>query len=130
MIKVAIPQWHGRVSPVFDVAGSLLLVGINHGVEESRQSVDLKDDSPCARANLMAEMGVDVLICGAISWPLAMALSAAGVEVTSRICGDVEEVLAAFIHGRLTQDAFRMPGCGDGRRGVHASRRVRPGRAT
>ena len=110
-MKVAIPQWRGRVSPVFDVASNVLVVEIDDGIEQARQDVLFDAEQPQARAARLAKTGADVLVCGAISRPLEMAVSATGIEVIPQICGDVERVLAAFIDGRLDQGAFLMPGC-------------------
>lgn len=110
-MKVAIPHWQGRVSPVFDVAGNLLLADIEDGKVLECHSTWLTTDDLQARANHLADLGVDLLICGAISWPLERALCHAGVDVFAQTCGEVEDVLEAFVEGRLEQDAFLMPGC-------------------
>ncbi len=110
-MRVAIPQWQGRVSPVFDVAGSLLLIDLGHGLEIDRKGVALVEDTPLERAQSMAGLGIDTLICGAISRPLELALLYSGIEVISQICGDVEQVLKAYIKGRMRQQIFFMPGC-------------------
>lgn len=121
-MKVAIPHWQGRVSPVFDVAGNVLVIEIDGGTERTRQEVVFNVDGPQARAARLTETGTEVLVCGAISKPLEVAVSAAGIEVIPQTCGEVGSVLAAFIDGRLSQGAFLMPGC-CGRR-----RRFRGGR--
>jgi predicted Fe-Mo cluster-binding NifX family protein len=123
-MKVAIPQWRGRVSPVFDVAGSLLLVDVNDGQELQREESALTASDPLKRAKQVSRLGTDVLICGAISWPLEVALSSDGVQVIPFTCGTVEEVLAAFVNGQLTSHAFSMPGC-CGWRGRFRARRRR-----
>lgn len=110
-MKVAIPQWEGRVSPVFDVAGSLMLADVDAGTSQPRQTVVLDSEDVQRRVSLLVELGVEVLICGAVSWPLELALCNAGVEVIPQTCGEVERVLEAFSHGELNQDAFLMPGC-------------------
>ncbi|MFW6062431.1 MAG: NifB/NifX family molybdenum-iron cluster-binding protein [Planctomycetota bacterium] len=117
MIKLAIPHWQGRVSPVFDVAGRVLLVEIDGGQQQARQEFAFTAEDPRGRAARLAETGADVLVCGAISRPLEMALSAAGIEVIPQICGEVQRVLAAFIDGRLSGREFLMPGCCGQRRG-------------
>ena len=122
-MRVAIPHWQGRVSPVFDVAGNVLLVDVADGREQTRQNVAIDVAQPQARASLLSQHGAMVLICGAISWPLEMAISAAGIEVIPQTCGDVERVLAAFIRGQLGQDAFLMPGCCGRRRRCHGGHR-------
>jgi len=122
-MRIAIPFWQGRVSPVFDVAGNLLLVDVSDGAEQARKSLPLTAAEPQARARALAELGADVLVCGAISWPLEMAVSAAGIEVIPQTCGEVEQVLAAFISGELSRGAFLMPGCCGRRRRFHGRRR-------
>lgn len=110
-MKIALPDWQGRISPVFDVAAHLLVAEVAEGRVEDRRNVLLVADDIPSRVRQVANLEVDVLICGAISWPLEMALVNAGIEVISQNCGEVEQVLAAFAMGRLTQDAFLMPGC-------------------
>lgn len=116
MTTVAIPHWQGRVSPVFDVAGNVLVVEFDDQGERARQDIAFCDEDPRERAAFLAGTGAEVLICGAISWPLQMAVSAAGIEVISQTCGDVEAVLEVFRGGDLASRGFLMPGCG-GRRG-------------
>jgi len=122
-MKVAIPHWQGRVSPVFDVARTVLLVDIEDSAELTRQDVAFDVEDLHARAARLAGIGANVLICGAISWPLEMAVLGAGIEVIPQTCGEVEHVLAAFIDGRLNQGAFLMPGCCGRRRQFRARRR-------
>ena len=117
-MKVAIPQWKGRVSPVFDVAGSLLVSEVHEGVEIGRWQIELTASDPLKRARQVVLTGAKVLICGAISCPLESALLAAGLVLHPQVCGAVEEVLEAFRKGQLDQAAFVMPGCcGRRRRG-------------
>jgi len=124
-MKVAIPCWQGRVSPVFDVAGSLLLVDVDQGHEQHRETARLDAIAPEARARQLADLGAGVLVCGAISWPLELAVAAAGVKVIPQVCGDVDKVLAAFLTGQLGRNVFQMPGCGGRRRRFRNDRRRR-----
>lgn len=125
VMKVAIPQWRGRVSPVFDVAANVLVVEVDDGVERARREAVFDVEDLQGRAARLREIGADVLVCGAISRPLELAVSAAGIEVIPQTCGDVERVLAAFIGGRLNQGAFLMPGCCGRRRRFQGGRRRR-----
>ncbi len=115
-MRIAIPQWEGRVSPVFDVAGSLLLVDVENGREILREQRRLLGSDPLARADEFLSLGVEVLICGAISTPVEARLAASGVRVIGFTCGTVDEVLAAFLMGELSNRAFVMPGCHGRRR--------------
>jgi predicted Fe-Mo cluster-binding NifX family protein len=108
---VAIPVWQGRVSPVLDVAGQLLIVEIHGSVENTRRHEALPDETPERRTQRLQSLGVETLICGAISRPLEALLAAGRIGVIPRICGDAEEVLQAFLSVRLQDDQFAMPGC-------------------
>ncbi len=122
-MRVAIPTWCGRVSPVFDVARHLLLVDVDGDTEVGREQVDIEDTRTTRRAKRLAELGVNMLICEAISAPLQATLTSADVLVVPHACGPVEEVLRAFLAGRLADDAFLMPGCCGRRRRVRSRRR-------
>lgn len=121
-MRIAIPIVDGRISPVFDVAERLLLVDVEDGSEVRRSEEVLEDHAIETRTKRVAQLHVNVLVCGAISRPLQAMLLSAGVEVIPQTCGRVEDVLRAFVAGRLRGDAFVMPGC-CGRR-----RRFRGGR--
>ena len=108
---IGIPIWQGRVSPVFDVAGQLLAVEVNGSVESSRRQESLPDEAPERRTQRLQILGVETLICGAISRPLEALLAANGIEVIPRICGETEDVLRAFLSAGLQDDQFAMPGC-------------------
>ena len=121
-MRAAIPVSDGRISPVFDAARRLLLVDIENGREVRRTEQAVEEPELGPRARAVAKCGVDVLICGAISRPLEAMLSSAGVEVIPQTCGPVEDVLKAFVSGKLTEQAFVMPGCGGRQQRLHACR--------
>jgi predicted Fe-Mo cluster-binding NifX family protein len=127
-MRVAIPTWCDRVSPVFDVARRILVVDADGGVEVGRTAVTIKETEPGLRSRRLAELGVDTVICGAISSPLESMLMAARVHVIPHACGPVELVLRAFLTGGLSDDAFLMPGYCHRRRRKRG--RQRRGRST
>lgn len=125
-MKIALPQWQDRVSPVFDVAERILLVDSSGEKEPTRQEAELHATEPRARAAELVGLGTEVLLCGAISRPMEWAIHATGIEVISQICGKVDEVLSAFLEDRLDEPDFAMPGCR--RRGGRPCRTRRRGR--
>jgi predicted Fe-Mo cluster-binding NifX family protein len=110
-MKVAIPEWRGRVSPVFDVAGNLLLIEVENGREVRREERRLPCANSVARTAEFLGIGAGTLICGAISAPVRARLADSGVKVIGFVCGRINEVLAAFLNGDLAKGAFAMPGC-------------------
>lgn len=110
-MKIAIPQWQGRVSPVFDVSTCLLVADWDGEVLAPGQEYRLTSEGVPQRAAEVAALEVEVLICGAVSRPMEMALADAGIEVVPHICGPVVEVLRAYVGGTLDGETYRMPGC-------------------
>jgi len=110
-MRIVIPVTGQRISPVFDVARHLLVVDAENGREIGRSEEILEDVPLASRASLIAQLRTDLLICGAISRLLETALLSAGIEIIPQRCGQVEEVLQAFLSGKLTGDMFVMPGC-------------------
>ena len=110
-MKIAIPIWHGRVSPVLDTASRLLVVDIEGQLETSRFEIYLEERGLSRRCFRIRDMGVDILICGAISLPFSRMLLASGVNVIPEMSGQAEHVLEAYLEGNLFQTRFLMPGC-------------------
>lgn len=110
-MKVAIPHWHGRVSPVFDVACTVRIVAVDEAEGAAAYDVSCQEADPRQRMALLSAHGVSVLICGAISCGLERVARTAGIRVVSQVCGDVDEVASAFAEGKLRGPGFRMPGC-------------------
>jgi predicted Fe-Mo cluster-binding NifX family protein len=122
-MRLAIPSWNGRVSPVFDTAQQLLVVDIVSGEERSRQIVPLAADPFLTkRVKELCARRVDVLICGGISHSLADLVTVGKVKVISWVAGPVEEVLQAYLVDHLSDLKWRMPGC----RGRRHTREKRP----
>jgi predicted Fe-Mo cluster-binding NifX family protein len=127
-MKLAISTLDDRISPVFDVAQAVLLVQLRCGRELGRQTVLLHARDMARRAAELSQQDVDVLICGAISRPLEATLRTVGIHVIPQTCGPIDEVLRAFVAGRLNGRAFLMPGCCGRRRRGRSRRGGRHGR--
>ena len=114
-MRIAIPVWSDRVSPVFDVARSVRVVDIIDGAV-SRETIHTLENE--ARAAKLVKLGVDILICAAVSTPLEATLWVSGIEVISDTCGTVEEIVEAFASGDTKLARFRSPGNRRGRRSL------------
>jgi len=123
-MKVAIPVYGDYVSNVFDFAHRLLLVDIENGRETQRREVELESRLLPQRAAQLKALGVDVLVCGAVSRLLASMVTQSGIEVLPFVTGRVDNVLGAYMTGQLVRPEFSMPGCWPGaRRGFGHRRR-------
>lgn len=110
-MRIAISVWDGRISPVFDESRTLLLIDVDDSKVTSRLEVALTPNDAPARAARLVELGVQRLICGGISYQLLARIRQLGIGVTANVCGQVEEVIVAWLNGQIQQPCFAMPGC-------------------
>jgi len=109
-MRIAVPDWKGRVSPVFDVARQVLVVDLDGGQELRRATENLGQTLPPLRAGELAGQGVNVLLCAGISVPLLRMLEAHGIRVIPGISGEVDQVLQGYLAGHLADGRFSLPG--------------------
>ncbi len=117
-MRIAVPVWMDRVSPVWDVARQLCLTEVEDTIVTGRTTISI---AHMDRTRVLLQLEIDVLICGAISTLLERACRASGITVHSDVRGNVEEVVAAFLSGRLQQPRFRLPGSHRPRRSTSAA---------
>lgn len=127
-MKIAVPVWNNRVSPVFDTSRHFLVVEFVDGEETSREQHTMADIFPPFRVRRLKELDVELLICGAISNPVACLIDAAGIALMPWVSGDVADVLDAFSRERLSDSRYRMPGCRRWGRGFRRGARHSGGR--
>jgi hypothetical protein len=127
-MTIAFPIWQDRISPLLDAATRLFVITLRRGVEVRRREVLLGPMAPDVLARSVAELHVDVLLCGALSELLLRELGKRRVRVRPHLCGEAQSVLRAFCSGCLRQNGFHMPGCHHAC-GCQRSKRVRVRRA-
>lgn len=110
-MKVALTVWNGRISPVFDVCRNVLVLEIDKGSIISKACESIETVVPIQKVERLAKFGVDTVICGAITEPLRLELISCGLNIIGFVAGEVEEVLHAFLAGKLPDQALSMPGC-------------------
>jgi predicted Fe-Mo cluster-binding NifX family protein len=110
--KAAFPCWDGRIAPVFDTARDLHVVSTESGRVVSTSEEPLPSGPPGRKAARLSELGVETLVCGAISRPMQDAVASFGIRVVSFVSGERDEVVRAWLGGELARPAFTMPGCG------------------
>jgi len=109
-MRVAIPIWEYRVSPVFDTAKQVLIADIERGEVASQFVIDLGAKFILRRAGFLLRWRVEILICGGISSYLARLVAAQGIQVVPGIGGNANEVLKAFCQGNIPSSRFLMAG--------------------
>jgi predicted Fe-Mo cluster-binding NifX family protein len=115
-MKIAMPVWNGFVSSVFDFAHNLVVVDVEGKQETNRRQIQLEQQAIPQRMNQLVGSGIEVIICGAISRPMAAALAASNIRVIPFVTGPVDKVLDAYLNNRLAEPQFLQPGCRPGAR--------------
>jgi predicted Fe-Mo cluster-binding NifX family protein len=109
---LGIPVWEDQVSTTLDFARTLLVVEVAGGREVSRQEAQLGNMPVERKARLIRDRGVGIVLCGAVSEPLARAVCRAGIQLIPHVSGRVDDVVAAYLRGQLAEPRFLQPGCG------------------
>lgn len=110
-MKAAFAIWNNRIAPVFDVTRRIVVVEFDSGRIIDEHHETLPDNVLSQKALRLAELGIETLVCGAISRSLQTMVAGRGVRVIAFIAGDVQEVIQAWFAGTLAQGVFAMPGC-------------------
>jgi len=110
-MRVAVPVCAGETATTIDFAHEILVVDCQQSREIHRSVVALEEVQPENRARRIIRLGVDALICGAISRELARLMQSSGIRLIPLVSGPVEEVLRVFLVGRLDDSMFLLPGC-------------------
>lgn len=121
-MKVAVATWNGRISPVFDVARQVQLLEVQNGRVAHWRQEALPGTEPQTQADCLKALCPQVLICGAISQPMADLLADIGIRVFPFTAGNVDTVIAAWLAGNLPDPELAMPGCCGRRWGCQGGR--------
>ncbi len=100
-MKIAVTYDYGEVFQHFGHTEQFKLYDVEDGKVISSEIVGADGSGHEALADLLAEKGVDVLICGGIGEGAAAALSEAGIVLCAGASGDADEAVAAWLLGQL-----------------------------
>ena len=115
-MRLAIPIFRSRISPVLDFSTKCLIISIEQGKEIGRDEICLTGLTNQRRVERLKDARVNTIICAGISLPLQKMLVLAGLDVLFGIVGSVDEVLNAYHKGKLQDRRFMMPGFNQYRR--------------
>jgi len=126
-MKVAVTVWEDTVSTVCDFSNRMLVFDVMGNEVKNRSFIPFETGMMPERVNQLETLGIEVLLCGAISRPLERMIRASGVKVISCLRGSIEEVIDAYLDGGLSDPRFTLPGFGPGASSVPRGRRRRGG---
>ena len=100
-MRIAVTYEDGNVFQHFGRTENFKIYEIENGTVASTHIMSSDGVGHEALADLLAENGVDVLICGGMGQGAKDALSAAGLEIFSGAEGSTDEAVAAYLCGEL-----------------------------
>lgn len=119
-MKAAFTTWNDRISPVFDVAGQILLVESDSKGAVHKENLALPVGCVMDKLTFLDNQKVELLVCGAISRSLQCAVEARGIKVYPFCAGETSKLIDAWMNGGLDKASFSMPGCCKRRRRMGA----------
>jgi predicted Fe-Mo cluster-binding NifX family protein len=109
-MKIAIPEHQGRVAPVFDTCRRMLVFSPDENGEVPVAEQDWSMETRQGRTIRLKELGIDVLLCGAISCGIEDQIHDQGICLVAWLAGDVPAILKAYREGRVMDPGYAMPG--------------------
>lgn len=103
-MKIAVTYENGEVFQHFGHTETFKVYDADDGKIVNSRIVDTNGSGHGALAGLLAETGVDVLICGGIGGGAQAALSNAGIRFYGGVKGDADDAVNAFLAGKLDFD--------------------------
>ena len=114
-MRVSIATCQGRVCPRFDRAVTLMVIDVRSDREESREVLDITTWPAHGRATRVAQLGVDQLICGALSSFDEAGFDESPVHLVSQVAGPVDAVIQAIVSGAISPGRHYWPDRSDAR---------------
>jgi predicted Fe-Mo cluster-binding NifX family protein len=122
IMKLAIMLYGTRVSPRYGYSKGVLIVEVNNQGEFGRKTLEIGQYYPEKIPDLLSKEGVEVVISGGMNQHFQDLFRLRGIDVIWGIIGEADDVLAAFMSGRLSPG---MGCCPAGRRPRQRQRRFR-----
>ena len=100
-MKLAIPYENGLVFQHFGHSQKFKIYVAENGEIRSETVLDTLGSGHGALAGFLADLKVDVLICGGIGGGAKNALAQVGIRVFGGVSGNADQAAAAFLAGSL-----------------------------
>ena len=110
MLRVGIPIFESRVSPVLDACNRMLLIDFEGGREIKRMEISLEKTNLIERIDVFTRWGIQQIICSGVSDLMCKYLVAKKIKLISGVAGELDKIIHAYICNRLNDACFKMPG--------------------
>lgn len=104
---IALPVFQERLSPLLDEARKFVIITLRGEVIAERTLIEINEQSAFIRIERLKEMGVIVILCGAVSDVVAKFIIEREFQLYSWLTGTTDEVVDQYIKGTLPQNCMR-----------------------
>lgn len=113
-MKIAVTYENGKVFQHFGKTESFKIYEVEDNQIVSSEVISSNGSGHGALAGLLAEQGIDVLICGGIGGGAQAALADAGIELCAGAQGDTDQAVEAYLKGELVSSGVNCDHHGEG----------------
>lgn len=109
---IAMPVFEERISPLLDVSEKFVIYEINDRKITQRAVLNINSVSERTRIQKLKEIGVSVIISGAVSRYLSYIIIDSGMKHIPWASGPVDDVIKSYITGSLVTTRPEEGSCG------------------
>ena len=120
---IAIPVFEERISPLLDVAERFVIYEVNEKHITQKIIINLNAVTERFRIQKLKELGVSVIISGAVSRYLSYIIDESGIRHIPWINGRIDDVIISYLENTLTPVIPEKGSCG----GMMHKRRLQAG---
>lgn len=114
MRPVGVVRMENRVAYRLDCAETILVASKDRNGNVRLEEAALSERDPIRRVQQIADLGIETLICGAVSGFVFRMFQHHGVRVIGGVIGDAQDVLDHYLSGNLRAGAIlQKPGMRD-----------------
>ncbi len=101
MKSVGIAQVNHRVAYRLDCADKILIAAKDGKGRVHLEEIILTEENPIRRVKQIVSLGINTLVCGAMSNFVFRMFQYHGIEIIGGVVGDTKEVLKQYLNGSL-----------------------------
>jgi len=109
-MNIAMPVKEDRLSVVTDNNNLLTVFSIENNQEKSRYIVNFSGNNLYKKIEILLVNKIELMICGAVSNEFLRMIESNNIMVMPWICGRIDEVLYAYLNGKIYLKKYLLPG--------------------
>jgi predicted Fe-Mo cluster-binding NifX family protein len=98
---IAVPSFQERVSPLLDVSDRYAIFETENGEIKQKVTITVPSESGPQRIEKLKDIGVNTIICGAVSGYVAHIVDEKGIRLFPMIYGPIDEVIEQYLNHSL-----------------------------